>query len=297
MTEGLPSSGKSTWTESQINNGYIVHSSDALRKELYGNENCQDKNGELFQELHKRIKNDLNKGKNVIYDATNINYKRRMEFLRQINYIDCNKMCYLFATPYEYCVKRDSERSRSVGKEVIKGMYKNFFIPQKYEGWDDIKIIWNFDDSQFNIIKTLDELDGIDQETPYHTLTIGEHCSKCEMMLKPLIDDKETVEYFMFLAIAKIHDIGKKFCKEYNEKKGYYTYYQHHLVGAYDAMFYLKTIGYTNKEILEMCNYIQWHMQPFFIKTDGAKNKFIRLVGQDFYDNLMLLHEADKLAK
>jgi hypothetical protein len=38
-------------------------------------------------------------------------------------------------------------------------------------------------------------------------------------------------------------------------------------------------------------------MQPYFIKTEKSRNKFIKLVGQDFYDKLMLLNQADKLAK
>ena len=295
MCVGLPSSGKSTWSNSQT--GYIVHSSDALRKELYGDENYQDKNGELFQELHKRIRNDLGKGKNVILDATNISYKRRMEFLRQINYIKCNRVCYLFATPYEDCVKRDSDRERSVGEEVIKRMYKNFYIPQKYEGWDDINIIWNYDEHDFDSIKYFWELDEIKQDNPHHTLSIGNHCDKCARMLLKISNTDVTNKNYILECAAQFHDIGKKFTKEFNEKKGYCTYYQHHLTGAYDSLFYLDEIGWRDDDILKITNYIQWHMQPFFIKEDKTKYKFIKLVGEEFYNNLMLLHEADKLAK
>lgn len=49
-------------------------------------------------------------------------------------------------------------------------------------------------------------------------------------------------------------------------------------------------------KLLLRANYIQWHMQPFFIETEKARNKFINLVGQEFYDDLMLLHQADILA-
>lgn len=298
MMIGLPGSGKSTKTQ-ELSKEYsaIIHASDKIREELFGTMDTQDGNDLVFQTLHKRVKSDLREGKNVIYDACNINYRRRMAFLREIQKINCEKIAVFIATPYRDCIEYNQLRNRKVPEEVVTRMYKNFYISQYYEGWDDIQIIWNYKEDNFDIIKLFDELDKIDQETPYHTLTIGKHCDKCGFHLAPLIEDKETVEYFTLLAIAKLHDIGKIFCKEYNEEKGHYTYYQHHLVGAYNAMFYLKTIGYTDKEIIKMCNYIQWHMQPFFIRTEEAKNKFIKLVGQEFYDNLMILHEADKMAK
>ena len=70
MLVGLPGSGKSTYSKTQKD--FVIHSSDALREELYGDENCQDNNTDLFAILHSRIKTDLIDGKNVIYDATNI---------------------------------------------------------------------------------------------------------------------------------------------------------------------------------------------------------------------------------
>jgi len=293
MTVGLPSAGKSKGSNVLSEyEGFETHSSDNLRKELYGDVNYQDKNEELFKELHKRIKKDLSEGKNVIYDACNISYKRRMEFLRQINYIKCGKECWLFATPYNDCVLEDNKRERSVGQEVITKMYKNFYVPQYYEGWDNIKIVWNFKNTNFDIVAYLAELDEINQETPYHTLTIGEHMDSTYDKLKNLTDNHK------LMVVAQIHDIGKLFCKEYNEKKGYCTYYQHHLVGAYDALFYLKKNKWNDNEILEMCNYIQWHMKPFETENNiKSKDKFIKLVGKEFYDNLLLLHSADKLAK
>ena len=62
-------------------------------------------------------------------------------------------------------------------------------------------------------------------------------------------------------------------------------------------MFYLKSSYYNDAEILEICNYIQWHMRMFFVDTDKAKEKFRNLVGQKVFSDLILLHEADKLAK
>ena len=79
MLVGLPGSGKST-ISNELNGE--VFSSDALRKELWGDENTQGDNTLLFNELHKRIEKGLKEGKNCIYDATNINAKKRIQFLQ-----------------------------------------------------------------------------------------------------------------------------------------------------------------------------------------------------------------------
>ena len=117
-----------------------VFSSDSLREELFGDVNEQSRNQELFTELHKRIKDCLRKGKSAIYDATNIDYKKRMSFLAELKKIPCEKICVLMATPYEECLKRNAERERKVPTYVIERMYRNFDVPWYYEGFDDIQV-------------------------------------------------------------------------------------------------------------------------------------------------------------
>ena len=54
MMIGLPASGKSTLAQRLARHGiFNIHSSDALRQELYGDEDVQDKNNQLFQELNQ----------------------------------------------------------------------------------------------------------------------------------------------------------------------------------------------------------------------------------------------------
>lgn len=88
MMCGLPGSGKSLYAKeiSKVKNAKI-YSSDELRKEMFGNVSDTKHNSDLFQELHKRIKNELFKGKNVIYDATNLSHKRRKVFLDSLKKI------------------------------------------------------------------------------------------------------------------------------------------------------------------------------------------------------------------
>ncbi len=296
MLVGLPASGKSMIAENlSINQNAIIHSSDKLREELFNNVNEVTKNNELFIELHRRVKQDLLNGKNIIYDATNISYKKRKSFIESLNKISCEKICYLIATPYEQCLKQNQLRERKVPEYVIERMYKSFYIPQIYEGWDTIEIIWD-DTQHFNmhiLFNGENGLNKINQDNPNHTLTIGKHCLKCSQICEELLDD------FELNMAALYHDIGKGFTKQFKNSKGEDTdiahYYQHNLVSAYDSLFYLKCLEI--ESILNITNYIQWHMYPFFIKSDKTKDKFIRLVGQEFYDKLMILHEADKRAK
>lgn len=292
MLVGLPASGKSRLAKKLERKGFIVHSSDSLREEMFGDVNCQDKNAKLFNELHNRIKRDLSNGKTVVYDATNIDYKKRMNFIKDLK---CHKECFFLATPYEKCLEYNKLRSRSIPEDVIKRMYLNFYIPQYYEGWDNIRIIYNtkglviYDNKDYlfnlHILFNGDNgLNYINQDNPHHKFTIGRHCALCHTFTELLSED------FCLRQAALFHDVGKRFTRHYDEVKGYCTYYQHHHISAYETLFYIKK--YEIKEILKICAYIQWHMQPFFGITEKHRN----ILGEDFCNNLLLLHKADKKA-
>ena len=92
MVVGLPGSGKSTFIQERALEEDVVCSSDAIREELFGSAgdavNTKKNNELVFQTLHKRVKDALMARKNVWYDATNINRKKRMQFLQEINIPD-----------------------------------------------------------------------------------------------------------------------------------------------------------------------------------------------------------------
>lgn len=306
MMIGIVASGKSTYAKLLASKeNAILLSSDQLRVELYNDINNIEHNDVIFETIHKRTKEYLRQGKNVIMDATNLSYKRRKAFLDELKKINCIKECYLMATPYELCLQQNKLRDRYVPEFVIKQMYKSICVPQHFEGWDKIHIIYNTEDIKFDFFKLFDNLDCIDQDNPYHTLTIGCHCNKCRDILVDILRDNNISVYskegINLLMAAQLHDIGKQFTKQFKNSKGEDTdiahYYNHQLVSAYDSLFYLRELKYEQEDILNIIKYIAFHMQPYFIKTEKSRNKFIKLVGQDFYDKLMLLNQADKLAK
>lgn len=127
MMVGLPYSGKSYYAEKLSKEyGAVVYSSDAIRAEILGDVQDQNNNGKVFEVLHRRVYDDLSNGKSVIYDATNINYKRRMDTIQRLKRIPCEKVCYLMATPFSECVERSKYRDRVVPYEVLERMYKRY---------------------------------------------------------------------------------------------------------------------------------------------------------------------------
>ena len=48
---------------------------------------------------------------------------------------------------------------------------------------------------------------------------------------------------------------------------------------------------------LDVAILIVWHMQNYFNREEKTKEKYKRLWGKKLYNDLMLLHEADKNAK
>lgn len=308
MLCGLPASGKSTVAKKlSEDTGAVIHSSDDLRKELYKDENFQDKNNELFLTLHRRIKDDLRNEISVVYDATNISYKKRKAFLSELTNIECKRVCIIVATPYKECLTRNQERDRKVPDEVIKNMYTHWNIPYWYEGWDDIEIEYTVDTCYFGSpLDVIDKYINYDQQNYHHKLTLGWHLEqtlhsiqkrKRHIMLSN--NDLSKTNYLRVAAV--LHDCGKPFVQiistELNDIDEFDAhYYQHHCVGAYDSLFYEAEYNSINHAVL-----IQWHMQPYSWERDevnGEKQrlKYKKLWGNDLYEDIMLLHETDVLA-
>lgn len=290
MMCGLPASGKSSYAKSlSESDGYIVCSSDAIRYELYGDETVQSNNDKVFHILHKRVKENLKNGKNVVYDATNISAKRRKGFLSEIKNIDCHKVCIIMATPYEVCIERNLLRDRNVPEDVIERMYRNWNTPYYFEGWDDIRI--EYSDAYANakdVYSWIHSHVEYDQHNPHHSMSLGDHCISVGYKLHEIP--------VMFYA-GLLHDCGKPFVKEFKKRNGDDTsiahYYDHQNVGAYDSLFfeYDPCVSALDVSII-----INLHMTPYFWERDENEKlhqKCVNLWGDNLYNYVMMLHKAD----
>lgn len=299
---GLAGSGKSTYAKTLSDEyGYKIHSSDALRKEMFGDENVNsaEENERMFAELHRRIKTDLENGIDVIYDATNINKRNRLDFLRYINGVDCNKLCILVMLPYWMCLERNANRERKVPDYAITKMYTHFQPPSKKEGWDDFQIFINCDKSDIEcfsekfLFNMASGIDWFSQDSHKYRGSLGEHSRKAAKIMR---EHKEELEY-----TALIHDVGKVFTKSrYNldgKDDGYSHYRHHNNVGAYDSIFYLINDDDCDADgIIYRSNLIYYHMSPYYKGWNDTKSKEKRLIaqlGKDMYDDILLLHKCD----
>lgn len=308
MLVGLPGSGKSTYIEKYYSS-YHVHSSDAIREELSGDINNQDINKQVFSTLHKRVKDDLVAGHNVVYDATNISWKRRKAFLQELKNINCHKECVLMATPFELCVQRNNERDHVVPYFVIERMYKNFDIPWYNEGWDSIVIAYANSDAMTQYGDwsrfVVDHLDFA-QDSKWHTETLGDHCLKTLQYVETREADLTPGNILETKIAAALHDCGKPFCKAFKDSRGepseFAHYYNHENVGAYNSLFYGKEDGVDSLLVAAL---IRYHMVLHFFKdwkprtvekyeNEFVEHEYLQLI--KFYDALKILHEGDKKA-
>jgi predicted kinase len=283
---GLPASGKSTFAKEKLaNEETIILSSDKLRKELLGDENCQTNNELVFSTLYARAKEHLLNGKNVVIDATNINIKDRRRTLSHFQGMNIKRIAMVFATPINVCYERDSKRDRVVGIEIIDKFLHRFELPMKYEGFDNIEIIRcnNFYDCAELTALTI----GYDQKNPHHKHTLDKHCLSCFLKIKDLTKNENLIR------ASSWHDIGKVFTQTFDEE-GVAHYYSHHNIGAYILM--CSNLPVSDENLKEIIFYVNFHMNPFFWKEEKTHDKYRKLFGEELYNNLILLNECDKFS-
>lgn len=277
MLIGIPGSGKTTYAKKYIENtpNTIHLSSDKIREELWGDESIQGDNNKVFNLMQRRATDALKQGMDVVYDATNITRRDRQQMIR---------LCPSFAkiearvvwAPINMCIKRDSERKRTVGKDVIDKMLKRFQPPYFDEGFNEIMIIEpdDFDSKAYRVY--ISDKMNIPHDNPHHTLNVADHCREAFRLAQGT--DAE------FMTAALFHDVGKPYVKGFKDTKGNDSdiahFYSHDNVGAW--MVY----G------IEMCTpYVAWlvgnHMGPF------SNSRYYTKLPPFLKDPIDRLHQCD----
>lgn len=279
---GPPGAGKTTYAEKYIsqNDNTVYLSSDEIRKEMWGNEAIQGNNNEIFGRMQAMAVDGLNSGYDVIYDATNMTRKDRAGIISV-----CPKVakieCHIIWATIETCIKRDSARKRTVGKEVIDRMLKRFHAPYYDEGIDEIKVILPNDFNQQKYIDDSMNAMKIPHDNPHHTLDIYNHC---ESAYKYTVNN-DMCDNTLALA-ASFHDIGKPYVKTFMNAKGEPSdtahYYGHQCVGAW--MAYGLVVDNIRVDIAWL---VSTHMVPFL------NEKYYRNLPLYLKASIDLLHEAD----
>lgn len=292
MLIGLPGAGKSQYAEhlkSDLHlNSPTILSSDAIRKEIYGDETIQDKPEKVFELMRQRTVTSLNEGRDVVYDATNISRKKRRHLLSQLP--PCDKIACVIWAKYETCIKRDATRERSVGKSVIKRMLMNFQPPYFDEGWDRIEFKMN--DTPYTRYDYDDWLD-CEHDNPHHNNTVKEHTLRVMTAVSNITPARYAHKGLMdtIRISAALHDIGKKFVKSFKDSRGnpceIAHFYSHHNVGSYFAIGYEEVLGLDIKKRAMIVWLINVHMEPFF------NSKYYTTLRDDLKSAVNILHKCD----
>ena len=133
---GLPGSGKSAIASElgEMNPNCAVISSDAIRRELFGDESDQKDPELVFKTANSRVHTALANGTSVVYDATNMYKKSRKKVLAAIpRGKDVTVRFWVVNTPLEECLRRNSEYDRVVPEDVIRKMAAKFIPPTANE--------------------------------------------------------------------------------------------------------------------------------------------------------------------
>ncbi len=301
---GIQGSGKSTWAGNQDDFDGLLLSSDALRSEYpnWGND-------EIFKEIYKRANEALSKGIDVIIDSTAITIKSRKKMLDAIN-VPCIKKALIFNTPYEECKRRLIQRNAINGKtgshyvplEVQKKYLESFEVPFLEEGIDYIDVYNkpSLMESNANLLYIDEKTSGFNQNNKHHSQLLNEHMSSTYFYVREHSKD------IPLLIASMYHDIGKVFTQTYKEGDPNAHYYNHANVGAY---WFLSNVGvymsekglfdegqldtYLTQTTLDTIFYINYHMVMYNLKTEKSINRWKKIFGEQKFQNLKLLHEAD----
>lgn len=282
---GIAASGKTTWAHQQ--KGYIVLDSDQLRLKLWGSEINQRDPHKVFDLMYKRGREQLLAGNSVIFCSTNLSMKYRMHAIHQLaNIPDIIFKAVIFNTPVDICRENNKKRARQVPDWLFERQVKQFQCPVMTEGFDNIEIITpfyynrvEFSHSMWNDVRAIGS-----QDNPHHTLTLYDHLQACidKLNLSKASNDEESMSLCF---AAGLHDVGKAYTRSYDEN-GVAHYYNHEAVSAYVAMNMNCQL-----EIIQLINY---HMLPFNV---SAISTWKKRLGNDLWNKIMILHEADLAAK
>ena len=302
MMVGVAGSGKSTIAmRYALTRSAIIYSSDSIREEIYGDENCQKNPGRVFDILHQRVIKALSQGFDVVYDATNLSCKRRMNFLKTIAHIDCKKTCVVVVTTPEDIEERMKYRERKVPMDVVHRQLCQFQCPNYYEGWDKIVVSYNSkqEDCHTSYKKIGRECD-IPHDNQHHSLNVFDHMSKAADIAEGFAWKDDELSLVNERWVARIHDIGKPRCKTFTDRNGNATteahYFGHQNYSAYYSLIFDNSdFDISLKDSLDNACLIQWHMEHY-LRKGSALDKFYKMIGPKLEKRLHVLEKADKAA-
>lgn len=138
---GVAGSGKSTKAKELARHyGCKIVSTDAIRKELFGDEAIQKDPYKVFQIAYERVAKYLESDGRVIFDAMNLRKRDRKKILKVAREHDKGiAVIYAATCSLEDVLRQNKLRKRQVPEEVITSQFLRYEMPTLEEGWTDIR--------------------------------------------------------------------------------------------------------------------------------------------------------------
>ncbi len=329
MLIGIPGSGKSVHARrlEKETRGVIV-SSDAIRLRLFGGESKQKNTYVIFDEAFREIGQALADGRDVIFDATNVDRDRRSKFLKR--FADYPVEAYFFDTPYETAQRRIAGRKRKLDDKILSKYAKNLQLPLLGEGFSAVHLVHAQPDQAATGVSATDsgrsndrlgsadieallhaqaghdelfaclsryplfaQMLGYDQGNPFHSRTLSQHTYAVLEYVNAFYEEEDRLAMQW---TALLHDIGKPFCKVWKENRGYFSYFGHEHVSASIACHLLTELGYTEAFALDVAGRTELHMEILHGKDAGASNVY-HLTGGEMLAKMYFFAQADEYGK
>lgn len=291
---GIAGCGKSTYGKQLLENGTVdlILSSDEYRKNILGSEEDQSNNSLVFNILYHDLSTYLSKNKNIYFDATNLTIKDRKRAIDIAKSLknDVDIYALVFATDINTIKEQNRNRDRVVPEYVIDKMLRKFQLPLLSEGFTRVEIIGRSDET-LNLSDELNKCKGFDQLNPHHSLNLYQH------MLKAYSYMSEKTNRILLITAALFHDIGKLYTQEYDNIKNKAHYIGHENYGAYLCL----TLPFGENWIshYDLALLVNYHMIPYILEKqdikENTKEKYKKYLAA-YWDDIILLHEADKYA-
>lgn len=141
---GIPTSGKSTFSNKPKYKEYVRVSSDdilqEIAKERQQSYNTVFKGNIRFAQIAmmKVLRKAIESDKSILWDQTNLTKKQRREKMKHIP-SHYKKTAVYFVVPLETALKRNTQRpGKVIPPEVLERMLKEYELPTMEEGFDEI---------------------------------------------------------------------------------------------------------------------------------------------------------------
>ncbi|AWB43738.1 phosphohydrolase [Paenibacillus sp. CAA11] len=314
MLSGIPGSGKTHYAKQLAKEARaVIVSTDAIRGELFGSELKQKDTYAVYDHAFQQIAKAAQAGRNVVFDATNTERSRRLQFLKRFSAFPVE--CHVLDAPYELAAERISQRKRKIPERILLKYARGFEFPVQGEGFEAIHIAHNNQklllarqqleellsrqpghDQLFAALAGVGyfrDMVGFDQENPYHSKSLSEHTFAVLDYINTFYEGEHLLELQL---AALFHDAGKPLSKVWKASRGYYSYYGHEHVSAIIACHVLKELEYDNDFILHVVNLVSMHMEILHGKDAGA-SRIYHLLGPEMLSELYFFAEADSYAK